>query len=173
MRYPEEHLGVKKTWGHHGMAFTIIEVDLFEGMPKDYSPSPLIERCHYCGYVRFETRPVKIQGYSGILTYVPVHGGITYCDEDEAGVVYGFDCGHAGDQERPELKDMEWLGTECFKMGRAIQVAAGFEDRYEASEDEARALVIQEYHEELLKQGIEFELMDNFGAMINVMFGKL
>ena len=31
---------------------------------------------HWCGYVRFPIRPmITEKKYSGILTYVPVHGG--------------------------------------------------------------------------------------------------
>jgi len=66
---------------------------------------------HLCGYVRFPERPVKERTYHGILTYVPVHGGITYADQKDGGMVYGFDCGHAGDEERPETKDPEWVGV--------------------------------------------------------------
>lgn len=161
MSYPEDYAGKIKTWEHDGMRFTIVRLQ-----------GPLR---HHCGYVRFEQRPVQEMAYGGILTYVPVHGGITYAEQDDEGsMVYGFDCGHAMDEERPELRDHEWLGEECFRMGRAILTAAKYEQRYLATEDDQeRAQIIQKYHDELKATGIEFNLTDNFGAMINVLFGEL
>ena len=39
--------------------------------------------------------------------------------------------------------------------------------------DEQKAEIIDAYHDSLKTDGIKFELGDNFGAMINVMFGQL
>lgn len=156
--YPEGSPHALKTWSHDGMQFTVIKLD-----------RPYLE--HHCGYVRFETRPMTEEGYHGLLTYVPVHGGITFAEQDEDGsMVYGFDCGHAGDEGVEKLNNLEWLGEECFRMGRAIQLAAQYEDQYLAIDNHERGTVIQAYHDELKAQGIEFVLQDNFGAMINVLF---
>lgn len=134
-----------------------------------------LEGAHYCGYCTFPHRPVKEAGYGGILTYVPVHGGITLAEEHDDGcMTYGFDCGHSGDDADPRTRDPEWLAAECHKMFYAILIAAGFEDGYLAAEnDEQRAVILDDYHRQLAEVGITFELRDNFGALINVMFGKL
>lgn len=163
--YPEnasrEGTRVVKTWVHDGMQFTIIHVD------NSWSS-------YYNGYVRFESQPVNEEGYGGILTYVPVHGGITFADEDkDRSMVYGFDCNHAHDKNNPKLRDIEWLGEECFRMGRAILVAAEFEQAYLSSADDEKAKVIQDYHDRLKNEGINFVLSDNFGAMIKVLSGSL
>lgn len=39
---------------------------------------------HLCGYVRFPKRLLRERDYDGIVTYVPVHGGVTYSREDNA-----------------------------------------------------------------------------------------
>jgi len=68
---------------------------------------------HYCGYVRFPKRPVKEKEYGGILTYVPVHGGITYAKESEDGsIVYGFDCAHCDDWSLINPDGKKWTIEE-------------------------------------------------------------
>ena len=156
--YPEKQ--ALKTWTVGEVTFSILDC----------------RGVHFCGYARFPEKPVKEDGYHGILTYVPVHGGITYAEQEDGGIVYGFDCGHAGDTERPELRDMEWLGEECHKMAEAIKIAAEFEDSFLASEgnNEARAEVLSAYHEAVKERiGKEFNLQNNFGAMINLLGGRL
>lgn len=54
----------------------------------------------WCGYARFAVKPVKEKAHGGILTYVPVHGGISWAKPSPDGSwVYGFDCGHIDDRE--------------------------------------------------------------------------
>jgi len=137
----------------------------------------------YCGYVRFPKRPVKEPGYHGIMAYVQVHGGLTYAEEDlgDGSMVYGFDCNHAGDQgfllpgEKRNVWTDDLVAAECEKMIVGIVVAAEFEDPYlKAPTEEARAKVLDMYHDELRHLlGQEFEITDNFGAMINVITGHL
>lgn len=163
MEYPEEK--ALETWKVDGATFSIIERSTYGlsiGAP-------------YNGYVRFPSRPVKEEGYRGILTYVPVHGGITYAEQSEDGsMVYGFDCAHAGDELNQQLFDLEWVKAECQRLAQAISIAAAYEDEYlEANTNEARAAVIDAYHERLRQENIEFNLHDNFGAMIQVMFGNI
>jgi hypothetical protein len=142
------------------VTFTILETDLH----------------HWCGYVRFAHRPLRERGYKGIATYVPVHGGITYAeDEGKKGMVYGFDCGHAGDDTNPQVTDKVWLIQQCRVMAISVLLAARYERHYLlAKEEKEKALVVDKYHDDLKKNyGIEFNLKDNFGAMINVIFGGL
>ena len=130
---------------------------------------------HYCGYCTFPLRPVKEQGYRGILTYVPVHGGITLANNEEEEMTYGFDCMHCDDDANPLMKDINWLKAECERMALAIQVAAKYEDAYlEAKDSKEKASVLDEYHKELSAHSdIKFDLRDNFGAMLSVLGGEL
>lgn len=130
----------------------------------------------WCGYVRFMRRQLREQGYKGIATYVPVHGGITYAEGEEGqGMVYGFDCGHAGDDKNPQTTDKVWLMQQCRVMAVSILLAARYESHYLlAKTEKEKALVVDKYHDDLKKNyGIEFILKDNLGAMINVLFGGL
>jgi hypothetical protein len=129
---------------------------------------------HFCGYVRFKKRPVTETGYKGILNYAPVHGGITFATEDKAGMLYGFDCAHCDDSTNPLVRDLEWLRNECEMMGATVALAAKYEKRYlVAKTSKARAKVIDAYHKACTNLGAKFKLTDNFGAMINLMFGEL
>lgn len=157
MSYPED--SAEETWKADGATFSIVKHDYFGGT--------------YCGYVRFPKRPTIEESYKGILTYVPVHGGITYAEENKDGMVYGFDCNHAYDASNPSLKDMDWLKAECHRMAKCISIAAAHEEEYLAASDEGKADVIDAYHARLKEENIEFVFTDNFGAMINVLFGEL
>ena len=165
--YPEDYAEV--VWEKDGITYSIVK----SGMGHYCGHARFMG--HYCGYARFKERPLKEKEYDGIVTYVPVHGGITFARQDERGFTYGFDCAHAGDEYRPELKDIEWLKKECEKMAIGIKVAKEFEDRYLLAENnEKKAEIIDEYHAKLKeKHGIEFKLKDNFEAMLNALFGKL
>lgn len=162
IRYPEESPALVKTWAVGDLQLSIIGPPGFR---------------HHCGYVRFPSRPVRETSYHGILTYVPVHGGITYAKEDptDGSMVYGFDCAHAGDEERPELHDLEWLGAETHRMAKAIQLAAEFEERFLLAQgDTEAAAVLDAYHAAVREAtGQKFNLADNFGAMIAVLGGDL
>jgi len=123
---------------------------------------------YYCGYCKFPKRPVKQKGYRGILTYVPVHGGITYAEGSE----YGFDCNHVDDENNPDLQDIAWLKHECERMAYGIKKAAKYEKWYNKAKDSMeKALVLTKFHNSLVKNDIKFELTNNFGAMIELCFG--
>lgn len=124
---------------------------------------------HACGYARFPSKPVKEDGYYGILTYVPVHGGITYAEKDDAGMVYGFDCAHSGDDCDPRTWDTEWLKGQCHVMVDAIIAAATVEDEYLATEDSGeRGKLLDRYLEPF--GGPD---MSNSGMLLNLMAGQL
>lgn len=130
---------------------------------------------HLCGYALFPQRPVQQQSYNGILTYVPVHGGITYAQMHPEGMIYGFDCNHADDMDKGEWSSVDNVLAESKRMHQGIQLAANYESRYLAADGDssARALVLDEYHKKCHELGLHFVLTDNFGAMINVLSGQL
>lgn len=148
-----------------------------------------------CGYCEFKTPPLAQRNYHGIATYIPVHGGITYCEDGPNGeMLYGFDCAHGDDLIHFEPDEMmsrigrgqppfefkrypdEWLRRECEVMGKCILAAARYEPAYLASDGdpEARARVIDNFHRYLREEALgEFQLTDNFGAMLRLLSGDL
>lgn len=83
----------------------------------------------YNGYVIFPKRPVRESNYSGILTFVPVWGGITYAQQHPEGMVYGFDTGHIGQENLP-VRDLKWIKKQIEIMARGILKAAEVEKHY-------------------------------------------
>ena len=130
---------------------------------------------HYCGYVVFPARFTVEDGYNGLLTYVPVHGGITFAEERaDKSMAYGFDCNHCDDAGKDILRDRDWLVAECERMAIGIVAAKQCEQDYLLSADsEAKSAVIRKYHEHVSTLGADFDLQDNFGAMIRVFCGEL
>ena len=98
-------------------------------------PSPSYAGPRYNGYVCFPKRPTQETGYNGLLTYVPVHGGITYAEADDTGMVYGFDTMHDRSEQYP-ITDPKWIKAQCEVMARGVLLAAELEPEYFAiSED--------------------------------------
>jgi len=121
------------------------------------------------GYVLFPQRPVKTVGYSGILNYVPVHGGITYAEEENGvGHVYGFDTVHYNSEQYPR-DDEDWIYSQCEVMIKGIRMAADLEDEYMLAGDdnEKKAPLCQKILDICQEQG------RNFGVMINLLGGNL
>jgi len=121
------------------------------------------------GYVKFPKRPVVEDGYDGILTYVPVHGGITYAAEDEdGGMVYGFDSLHCDSAQFPRT-DPSWVEGECRKMIVGIRKAAEVEKKY------LRCVSIggKAKHADAVRSCCGDPPPFNFGELINIMSGKV
>lgn len=81
------------------------------------------------GYIHFKRRPLIEEGYCGIATYVPVHGGITYAREDDTGIVYGFDTLHCDSEKEPRT-DKEWIKKQIKLMLLGILEAKKVEKKY-------------------------------------------
>lgn len=165
--YPEKN--ANKVWVKDGAMLSVILQD--DG--------------HYCGYVRFAKRPVVERGYDGFVTYIPVHGGITFARGSENGsMVYGFDCAHAGDWVSYCPSGHKWTEDEVVveteKLLRNFQLGLKYEKRYlgkysrkgrylRKNTVRERAKILDEYMREADGTGI----MDNFGVLINLFTGQL
>jgi len=139
------------------------------------------------GYIHFKTRPTTEKGYQGILTYVPVHGGITLADSDgKGGMIYGFDTGHCDSEKYPRA-DKEWIKKQIALMLRGILRArmvevpylligylCDFLERFRSFcifykwTRHIKAHFVQFVWDTDKKHGNEF----NFGMMINFLCGK-
>lgn len=125
--------------------------------------------CGYNGYVAFPKRPTIEEGYGGILTYVPVHGGITYASEGKFGMVYGFDTAHSDSEEKPRM-DKKWIKMQCEKMIKGILKAAEVEKKYlTAKKQETKA----KYAQVVLDTDETKEDHYNFGIGIAALSGRL
>lgn len=121
----------------------------------------------YNGYVVFPKRPVKERGYDGILSYVPVHGGITYANNDKLGMVYGFDVLHYNSDDIPK-NDMKWTKKQCKIMIKGILVSSKVEKAYrKGKSNEEKTEYIQKVADVNHTNDI------GFGAMINLLSGEL
>ncbi len=98
------------SWEKDGIKYYICYVDILTG--------------HYCGYCEFPERPLQSAGWDRVVEDIPIHGGITYVEEFEGRMIYGFDCAHYGDAENPMTKNIEWLKQECERMATEIKLAA-------------------------------------------------
>lgn len=119
------------------------------------------------GYVVFPKKPVRENDYNGILSYVPVHGGITYCHHEKEVSIYGFDTLHIGSNEYPR-SDKEWIKSQIQVMLAGILKAAEVEVKYlKCVSNRGKAKWAQ------MVQDIQPEQGKNFGVMINLLSGKL
>ena len=129
------------------------------------APSPLCNG--YNGYVVFPKRPLKERGCNGILSYVPVHGGITYANYDKLGMVYGFDVLHFNSDAFPK-DDMTWTKNQCEIMVKGILKASEVEKIYrKGKSNEEKSEHIQKVADINPTNDI------GFGAMLNLLSGKL
>jgi len=92
-----------------------VETGEIDGHEFFIVPAPMESALN--GYVLFKKKPVRENDYNGILSYVPVHGGITLCHHQKEGSVYGFDTLHYNSHEYPRT-DHEWI-KEQIKKGRS------------------------------------------------------
>jgi len=171
--FPE--CGAHLTWEKLGIRFSLARV-----VRPTFSMLELqcgFQRAWFCGYCRFPMKPVIENGYSGILEFVPTHGGITFAERDSDGsMVYGFDCNHAEDGTKPELRDVRWLRQETERMAFGILQAAKFEEEFllESESPEERIAVLDRFHAALRKAGIAYDLRDNgVMGMLRVLVGEI
>ena len=120
------------------------------------------------GYVVFPKRPVRETDYLGILTYVPVHGGITYAEPYNEGMVYGFDTAHC-DSDKFPIADREWIRQQIEIMIAGILKAQEVEAKYlKALTNKTKA----KYAQQVLDITTEPHY-SNFGMNINLLAGRL
>ena len=124
---------------------------------------------HLCGYCSIPKNeiPGEWQGDydADALQYLKIHGGITYCHVDGEMVVFGFDCAHAGDEGRLDLKDPKIVLEHAITMEKMIRAYAARIDEWRSASKEKRCEIIDEIN----KMSTETDL--GFGAMIDLLCG--
>ena len=142
-----------------------VEVFQVDGLECYIVPSPCW--IGFNGYALFPKRPVREVGYAGIISYVPVHGGITFAHECDDGIIYGFDTGHCDSGEYP-INDKDWIKGQITIMIQGIKLAATLEDKYlRCKTNKGRA----KYADKLLD--LQRDQSRSFGVCLNLLSGKL
>lgn len=122
----------------------------------------------YNGYVLFKDKPVVEPELHGILSYVPVFGGITLAHHDDMGSMYGFDTTHPRFHDEP-TESIDWMKQQIDTMVRGILVAGALEEEYLKADgdNEARGRIANRIRE------VDPSISLSMGAMINLLSGEL
>jgi len=90
------------------------------------------------GYVAFPKRaaPKLPAGTRDILSFIPVHGGVTYACKDSYMAVWGFDTMHYRSEQVPRT-ERAWILAQCRLLYTGLLVAAEFYPKWSrAGQDE-------------------------------------
>lgn len=105
-------------------------------------------RSYLCGYVEFPKSHIPELWWDDCsaegLKYLRIHGGITHVATDETTVVFGFDCAHAGDDDRPDLQNIDHVYHLVEDMETLISVYAGRIQAWRAASPHDRMTIIDE-----------------------------
>ncbi len=121
------------------------------------------------GYITYPKRPLKEPRYNGIATYIPVHGGLTYAEENKDGsFTYGFDTSHYDSKEYPN-KDIKWIKSQIEIIRKGIELCKKLENKYLLAEgnNKKRAIICQKVLE------INKKMERSFGVNIKLICGEL
>jgi len=137
-----------------------------DGVELEYFITECPVSSGYNGYIVFPKRPTIEEGFSGILNYVPVHGGITLSDNSEEGMIYGFDTAHYDSADYP-ISDVGWIKSQIQIMARGIIKATEVEKKYlRCTTNKGKA----KYAQIVLDTTEEPYL--GFGALLNILIGR-
>jgi hypothetical protein len=108
-------------------------------------------RQYYCGYACFsEPLLPETDDYTdGVISFVPVHGGITFNQYLDDAFVYGFDCNHVGDEHKEYTEDINWLKEETERMVVGIILLSQFQFSLEQVSAEEESSVLDDYYKQL------------------------
>jgi len=126
---------------------------------------------HLCGYCVLKKTDLPKEWHQGDygkdgLHYLNVHGGLTYGREQGDYVVFGFDCAHLGDNEKPRLKDSEHVLKLAAEMEAQIIEHAKSITAWRASNRDTRTKMMDE-----IRDKAEIGGSFGFGAMLGMLGG--
>ena len=100
---------------------------------------------YWCGYATFKKRPLIETAYGGIVSLVPVHGGINYAQRNQSLLntfTYGFDCAHGFDSvlfSKIKKENMHtWLWGQTILLATSILVLTEYEKEYRSAKNIAQ-----------------------------------
>lgn len=129
INYMEEELGFHFYSRNHKETNTILHV----AKVPERMIAPSIRLGPYNGYVEMESTTLTETAYpSGILMYLPVHGGITFTNHCKDGsVMFGFDCAHAVDMKPDAIShNIEWVAKETERLAYNLRIAEKDEEAF-------------------------------------------
>lgn len=114
----------------------------------------------YNGYVRFPRRFLREPDVLGIVAMVPVHGGVTFAEENEEDgtMVYGFDTVRESDmlpgscRTKSGFRKFDWLMGQLRMMANGLRCVKTFEKAYLQSRGRDKALVARNYQMHMLQE---------------------
>jgi hypothetical protein len=123
---------------------------------------------HLCGYCAIPQIMIPKEWHGNFnadaLQYLKIHGGITWCHTHRGYVIFGFDCSHAYDDERLELKDPQYVLNLARDMRKMIIDYASKIDEWRNSDEKKRCEILDEINQ------ISNEEV-GFGALIGILCG--
>jgi hypothetical protein len=125
---------------------------------------------HLCGYVTMRKEDVPREWWGNYdadgLQYLAVHGGLTYAREHDDAVVFGFDCDHAGDERRPELRDPQYVLGLTKQMGDQLRQYAAVITEWRQATAERRAEML-----DAIRASACIDARLGLGALIEMLTG--
>jgi len=124
------------------------------------------------GYVAFPKRRAPLLARSaidrsGLLDFIPVHGGVTWALKDEFACVYGFDTQHF-DSERVPRDDKLWIRWQCKILYQSILRTAKVERAFRRSRNpEDRIRIAQSIVDIIPEENM------GMGALLRLISGEI
>ena len=123
---------------------------------------------HLCGYCRIPATDLPKEWHgdydADALQYLRIHGGITFCDVSGADVIFGFDCAHAGDEDRDDLRVPAVVLTLAETMRVLICRYSSKITEWRNGDTQTRCCILDE-----INTGITESV--GFGAMLDMLGG--
>jgi hypothetical protein len=123
-----------------------------------------------CGYCALPKTSVPCEWWGNYnadgLQFLKIHGRITYCQVEGDYVVFGFDCGHAGDDHNPNLQSTEYVMGLARTMEHLIIAYITRIKEWRAADTKTRCAIIDQINEDISEEY-------GFGAILNLLGGSL
>jgi len=104
-------------------------------------------RGYLSGYVtlhKSEVPPEWANYCADGLQCLAIHGGITYAEQNGDWITFGFDCAHAGDDERPELQDPRYVLELTKQMEQQLLLYAARIEEWRKADFKRKVEIISE-----------------------------
>jgi len=124
---------------------------------------------HLCGYVTLhesEVPPEWVDYFADGLQYLAIHGGITYAEKNGEWITFGFDCGHGGDDERPELQNPQYVLELAKQMEQQLLLYASRIHEWRKADVWRKAEILDE-----IRATAKLPTEWGLGALLGFLFG--
>ena len=183
---------VDRKWKSHGLPCVVIALDMghrcgYVGVPKEH---PLYGKSYndVIPNVKKSDLGEELIGDRGVMSllfasldgedvrgdlYFDVHGSLTYSGDGKKGYPvkapvwwFGFDCAHAGDENRPQLKEPKYVMELTRQMESQLLAHAKQIKEYRAADKDTRIKMLQSVID---TGGVKSEM--GMGGMLGMLSG--